>query len=165
MKKILALISYLLLSSATFMQAGASLFAIVVNVSTLIEAPPESLKMVQGKYAFNPDVFWNNFPNVVTILFVLALILNWKNSLRKWILIGFGIFILSALVAILWLGPVQEEFLSTPFSNSIDPDLMKLGLKWRNISLLFFISTLFSGFAYIYGLTLQNLNLTRRPTQ
>ena len=34
------------------MQLGASLFAITVTVSTLVESPPESLAMTQGDFPY-----------------------------------------------------------------------------------------------------------------
>jgi hypothetical protein len=150
--------SYLLLIGFSFIQAGANLFATTVNVSTLVEAPPASLSMVQGEYVFDPSVFWDNFPNYMLFLVVLTLILNWKTNLRKWIIGGSIIWLISALVAIVFLEPVQTEFLSSEYSNIIDPELKKLGLKWFNISLLFFGISILSGLVFIIGFVRNNMN-------
>ena len=152
MKNKIALFGYLALVGYAFMQAGASLFAITVNVSTLIQEPPASLHMVQGEYRFNPDIFWGNFPNIGMLLFVVALILNWKTHLRKWVLLGFGLGILAALSAIFLMGPVQSAFLNAPFSETLIPELKVQGNLWYNYSLLFFILSLLSGFVYVFGL-------------
>lgn len=148
----LRLISYLLVLAYSFMQAGASLFAIMVNVSTLIKEPPASLYMVQGQYGFNPDIFWDNFPNMGMVLFIIALIINWKSPLRKWILIGFSVGLFAALSAIFLLEPIQSEFLNAPYSETISPDLKLQGNLWFNYSLLFFMLSFMSGVVYAFGL-------------
>ncbi|QCK15733.1 hypothetical protein [Mangrovivirga cuniculi] len=146
-------IIFLLLIALTFMQAGASLFAITVNISSLIEAPPASLTNAQGPYAFNPDIFWEKFPPLVFLTLLLALILNWKTYLRKWIISGGVIWVLSGFVAIVLLGPVQTEFLSTDYSDTVNPNLRKLGELWRNYSLLFMALSALSGIVYLLGIS------------
>jgi Na+/proline symporter len=126
-KNILAQLSYLLLIAVTFIQVGASLFAIVVNVSTLVSAPPASLAMVQGEYAFDPGVFWGIFPNVAFVFFVITLILNWKTDRRKWVIAGWLVGLLAGLAALFLLEPVQAEFLSAKYSESVDQDLKAVG--------------------------------------
>jgi len=138
------------------MQAGASLFAITVNISTLIESPPASLIIVQGPYAFNPDIFWEKFPPLVLLTLLLALIFNWKSSLRKWVVSGGVVWVLSGVVVFVLLSPAQAEFLSTEFSNTVDQELIKLGNKWRNYSLLFMSLSALSGFVYLTGLFANN---------
>ena len=156
------------------MQAGASLFAITVNVSSLIESPPASLITVQGDYAFNPDLFWEKFPSLVLLTLLLALVFNWKNSLRKWILGGGLVWVLSGVVVLLpsviantfafpkisfifvLLSPAQEAFLSTEFSNTVNQELMELGKTWRNYSLLFMALSAISGLIYLSGLFSNN---------
>ncbi|MBN7816969.1 hypothetical protein [Algoriphagus pacificus] len=150
MKKI-GIVTYILLIGLTFMQAGASLFAIVVNISILIESPPASLITAQGPYAFNPDIFWEKFPSLVLLTLVLTLIFNWKSSLRKWVLSGGLVWILSGVVGFVLLSPTQTEFLSTEFSNAIDLELKELGKSWRNFSLLFMVLSASSGFIYLTG--------------
>ncbi|PZX55764.1 hypothetical protein [Algoriphagus chordae] len=149
-------LTYILLIGLTFMQAGASLFAITVNVSTLIESPPASLVSAQGPYAFNPDLFWEKFPTLVLITLLLALVFNWKSSLRKWVLAGGLVWILSGLVVFILLSPAQTEFLSTEFTNTVDQELIALGKTWRNYSLLFMSLSALSGFIYLSGLFSNN---------
>ena len=149
-------VTYILLIGLTFMQAGASLFAITVNVSSLIESPPASLITVQGDYAFNPDLFWEKFPSLVLLTLLLALVFNWKNSLRKWILGGGLVWVLSGVVVFVLLSPAQEAFLSTEFSNTVNQELMELGKTWRNYSLLFMALSAISGLIYLSGLFSNN---------
>ena len=82
------------------MQLGASLFAITVAVSTLIESPPESLAMTQGDFPYDSSIFWDVYPNILGTVFLIALILNWRTRFKKWILISFGLYIAMALFAI-----------------------------------------------------------------
>ena len=156
MMKNISRVTYILLIGLTFMQAGASLFAITVNVSSLIESPPASLITVQGDYAFNPDLFWEKFPSLVLLTLLLALVFNWKNSLRKWILGGGLVWVLSGVVVFVLLSPAQEAFLSTEFSNTVNQELMELGKTWRNYSLLFMALSAISGLIYLSGLFSNN---------
>ena len=142
------------------MQAGASLFAIVVNISALIEAPPASLITAQGPHAFNPDLFWERFPAYVSLAIVLAAILHWKSPLRKWILGGAAIWVLSGVVVFLVLSPLQEEFLAAEHADTVDKGLKELGVSWRNSSLLFMLLSALSGMTYLAGLLIQ---YDRRP--
>ena len=147
----LAQLTLSLLIAATFMQAGASLFAIVVSVSTLVAAPPESLTIVQGAYGFNPDVFWNTFPNVHLAFVLLALIFCWKTHYRKWVFAGWAVGIMAGVVAIFLLSPVQSEFLTAQYSNSFDPALKEKGDLWLTYSVLFMSLSSLSGLVYILG--------------
>ncbi len=142
-------LSFMALIGVTFMQAGASLFAIVVNISSLIESPPASLVTAQGKYAFNPDLFWEKFPSLVLFTLLLATILNWKNHRRKYIISGGLLWLLSGVVVFTLLSPAQSEFLSLEYTDTVDSSLIGLGQKWRNFSTLFMSLSTLSGFVYL----------------
>ena len=157
-------ILYGLLTGLTFMQSGASLFAISVNISSLIQSPPASLVLAKGPYAFNPDIFWEKFPPLVLLILFLCLIFNWKTSLRKWILAGGTLWILSGVVVFLLLSPVQTEFLSVEYSEALDENLIELGKKWRNHSILFMGLSALSGFVYIFGLSNTRIKEKRATT-
>ena len=150
--KIIGKVSLVVLIGLTFMQAGASLFAITVNISSLIDSPPASLITAQGPYSFNPDLFWEKFPTLVLVALLLALITNWKSSLRKWILGGGLVWVLSGVVVFVLLSPVQEEFLSAEFSNTVNEELIELGKTWKNYSLIFMALSAISGFIYLLGI-------------
>ena len=145
-------VTYILLIGLTFMQAGASLFAITVNISTLIDSPPASLVTAQGPYAFNPDLFWGKFPSFVLLALLLAFVFNWKSSLRKWIIGGGLVWVLSGVVVFVLLSPAQTEFLSAEFSDTVDKELIELGKTWRSYSLLFMALSAMSGFIYLTGI-------------
>ena len=106
-------ILFLGLMGMLFMQLGASLFAITMVVSTLTEAPPESLAMLQGDYPYNGSAFWGVWPNIVGGFFLVTLIVNWKNSFKKWILGSLLFYIISAVFAIFVFEPAQADFLSS----------------------------------------------------
>ena len=159
----LSLYAYLVYIAFVFIQVGASLFATTVNVATLIKEPPKSLFILQGEYTFNPDVFWNTFPTISLVVFVITLIICWKTPLGKWLLIGWLVGIAAAVVAIFLLGPVQSEFLTTPYTDTFDPNLQKLGSIWFNYSVLFMCISALSGLIMIYGITL-NFNLNTKAS-
>jgi len=147
-----ALFTYLLLMANYFIQGGASLFATTVSVSTLVQAPPRSLTMVQGEFPFNPEIFWNVFPNIGFVLFVIALIANWRTPYRRWVVSGWLVSLVAAVVAIFFLVPVQEEFLSAAYADTVDPELMELGHQWFTYSVSFLSISMLAGLVLIIGL-------------
>lgn len=62
------------------MQIGAQLFALSVVASTVSAAPPRSFAMLQGEYGYNSSAFWNTFPTITSVLFVIALVANSHNQ-------------------------------------------------------------------------------------
>ena len=161
-----AILIYLILIALTFMQAGASLFAITVNISSLISEPPASLITAQGPYAFNPDIFWEKYPPLVFITIILSIVLNWKTYLKKWIVLGGLTWILSGVVAIVLLEPAQTEFLTAEFTDTISPELKDVGLLWRNYSLLFMSLSALAGCIYLFGLIgLMDTNILKRKKE
>ncbi len=105
-------LSLFLALSFSFMQAGAQLFAITVIVTSLTSNPPDSLSMLEGEYGYDSSPFWETFPNITTLFLIIALIVNWKTSNRKYLLVGFGLFITGALYSIFILGPASESHAS-----------------------------------------------------
>lgn len=105
-------LSLLMALSFSFMQAGAQLFAITVIVTSLTSNQPDSLSMLEGEYGYDSSPFWETFPNITTLFLIVALIANWKTSNRKYLLVGFGLFITGALYSIVILGPASESHAS-----------------------------------------------------
>ena len=69
-------------------QVGAQLFALSVVASTVSEAPPRSFAMLQGEYGYNSSAFWDTVPMITFVLFIIALVTNWKNQRRKQLIIN-----------------------------------------------------------------------------
>lgn len=94
--------------SSLLIQAGAQLFAVSVIVNTLSSNPPDSLAILNGDYAYDSSNFWDIMPSITSILLLLAIIFNWKNHKRKYLLASILIFVVGALYSILILAPAAE---------------------------------------------------------
>jgi hypothetical protein len=76
-------VSLAALVASCFIQIGAQLFALVVIVGTVAEAPPRSFAMFGGEYGYDSSGFWNTVPMITSVLFLVALIANWKTRRRR----------------------------------------------------------------------------------
>ena len=88
-----------------FIQVGAQLFALSVVASTIAEAPPRSFAILEGPYRYDSSAFWSTVPPITLLLFIVALIANWKTSRRMLLLASFGLFLVGGLLAGLVLEP------------------------------------------------------------
>ena len=101
-------------------QVGAQLFAVVVMVGTLTQAPPRSLAMLGGEYGYDSSAFWNVVPMVTFVLLLAALATNWKTTRRR-LLIGAVVgFVVAGVFAGVVMGPVQAEVLSVGNSDTVE---------------------------------------------
>src|SRR5687768_5775781 len=78
-------------------QAGAQLFAVVVVVATVAEAPPRSLAMLAGEYGYDSAPFWDVVPMVTSVLLLVALATNWKTPRRRLLLGAVVAFVVAGL--------------------------------------------------------------------
>lgn len=124
-----------------FIQLGAQLFALLVIVRTLIKAPPESLAMLQGPYGYNSSIYWDVFPNITFILFVIATISNWKNGHRNWILSAFAVYFVAGLCAIFVVGSLFTQLTN----GELQEGILELANKWYGFDWLVWLLTLASG--------------------
>jgi hypothetical protein len=112
------------------MQIGAQLYALSVVASTVSAAPPRSFAMLQGEYGYNSSAFWNTLPTITFVLFVIALVANWKTPRRKPLLLALTLFVIGGLVAGLYLEPVFDEMKVIGFRDEVDPVLQRRAARW-----------------------------------
>ena len=118
------------LVACCLMQIGAQLYALSVVASTVSAAPPRSFAMLQGEYGYNSSAFWNTVPTITSVLFVIALVANWKTPRRKLLLLALTLFVIGGLVAGLYLEPVFDEMKAIGFRDEVDPVLQSRAAKW-----------------------------------
>ncbi|MCH2214906.1 MAG: hypothetical protein MK086_07015 [Flavobacteriales bacterium] len=136
--------TYLILLLIKIIGNGASLFAYVVIVSTLAASPPESFSMVGGEYGYDSSIWWDVFPNVSLVIFLIALITNWKTDRRKWLLISFAIGLLSAIYAIFLLEPIQASVKANALAETVPSDISEQAQTWLQVDLGFQLLSLLS---------------------
>lgn len=118
------------LVACCLMQVGAQLYALSVVASTVSAAPPRSFAILQGEYRYDSSAFWSTMPTITSVLFVIALIANWKTSRRNLLLLALTLFVIGGLVAGLYLEPVFDEMKAIGFKDEIDPVLQSRAATW-----------------------------------
>ena len=138
---------------AHFVLIGADIFGQVVISPVVLSAPPESLVIFQGEYAYDSTVFWQPANMIALALLIVALIANW-NTPRRALLVAW--FVGSVTITVASLGVIFPEYgaiVSTPFDTVIDPALVERGADWRLISFFRMIAFLGIGMLPLYALT------------
>lgn len=113
------------------LQAGAQLFAIAVIVGTVTTAPPRSLAMYAGEYAYNSGPFWEVMPTVTFGLLLIALAGNWRTRRRRLLLIAVSLFIAAGLFTVFVMGPVQQAVVAVGYSDTVDEALRAQAARWH----------------------------------
>ena len=113
-----------------FMQIGAQLFALSVVASTVAEAPPRSFAILEGEYGYDSAPFWGTVPPITGLLFIVALIANWKTS-RRWLLLAsFALFVIGGLLAGMLVEPEFAAMTAGGYSDTVDPALQSRAATW-----------------------------------
>ena len=123
-------VTMMALVAACLVQVGAQLFALSVVASTVSAAPPRSLAILEGAYRYDSSGFWNTVPPITAVLFVTALIANWKTSRRTLLLLAFALFVIGGLMAGLYLEPTFDEIKKIGFRDEVDPVLQARAARW-----------------------------------
>jgi hypothetical protein len=101
--------------------------------------------MLQGEYGYNSSGFWNTVPMITFVLFIIALVANWKNQRRKFILFALTLFIIGGLVAGFFLEPVFADMIKRGYSDHVDPILQTQAKRWYFFDWMVWVLGLFAG--------------------
>jgi hypothetical protein len=123
-------VTLMALVAACLVQVGAQLFALSVVASTVSAAPPRSFAILQGEYRYDSSGFWSTVPPITAVLFVTALIANWKSSRRNLLLLALTLFVIGGVMAGLYLEPTFDEIKKIGFRDEIDPVLQARAATW-----------------------------------
>jgi hypothetical protein len=113
---------------------GGAVYEHIAVVPRWSAAPPASLVMFQGPYGLNPAPFWQIIHPITLILFIAALVSNWKTNRRKLILIVFGGYFLVLVITAIYFVPELMSITGTAFTETIDSDLTKRAGQWEMFS-------------------------------
>src|SRR6187200_2005631 len=145
-------ITLIALVASCLVQVGAQLFALCVVASTVSAAPPRSFAMLQGEYGYNSTAFWNTVPMITFVFFIIALVTNWKNQRRKFILFALTLFIIGGLVAGFFLEPVFADMIKRGYSDHVDPILQTQAKRWYFFDWMVWVLGLFAGLTLLVAL-------------
>ena len=123
-------ITMMALVACWFIQIGGQVFALVAVDSALVAAPPRSFAMLQGEYRYDSSAFWSTVPPLTSVLLIIALVANWKTGRRKLLLLALTLFMVIALMSMLYLEPVFDEIKAIGFSDEVDPALQSRAANW-----------------------------------
>ena len=139
------------LVASTFIQIGAQLFALTVVASTVSAAPPRSFAILEGEYRYDSSVFWNTVPLITSVLFVIALIVNWKTARRNLLIFAWSLFLIGGFAAGLYLEPMFEEMKVIGFKDEVDPVLQSRAATWHALDWAVWGTGALSGVALLFA--------------
>ena len=151
-------IAMMALVASALIQNGAQLFALSIIARTVSKAPPRSFAILSGEYAYDSRIFWETVPPITLLIFVTALIANWKTARRKFLLVALGLFIAGGLFAGLYLEPMFDAMISQGYADHVDPVMQREAANWYMIDWAVWAT----GFAACLALLLALAHPTRR---
>ena len=113
-----------------FIQIGAQVFAVSTIARVVQSAPPRSFAILEGAYRYDSSTFWRTIPPITAVLFLVALVANWKTDRRRLLLTAFTLFLIGCAVAGVYLEPMFEEIKSIGYRDVVDPELQARAATW-----------------------------------
>ena len=115
---------------------GAAIYEHIALWPAAFSEPPKSLSVFQGPYRLNAGAFWQGVHPVTLLLFVITLILNWRASRRKNVVIALVGYVLILIATFIYFVPELLELTGMPYSDTVDPSLQDRGSVWITLSLV-----------------------------
>ena len=126
-------IAMMALVAIALIQNGAQLFALSIIARTVSKAPPRSFAILSGEYAYDSRIFWETVPPITLLLFLIALVANWRTARRKFLLAALGLFIAGGIFAGVYLEPKFDAMISVGYADHVDPVLQREAANWYMI--------------------------------
>ena len=152
------------LIASWFIQIGGQVFALIAVDSALVAAPPRSFAKLQGEYRYDSSAFWNTVPPLTTVLLIIALITNWKTGRRKLLLLALTLFMVIALVSMLYLEPTFDDIKAIGYRDEVDPALQRRAATWHTTEWAVWGLTLVGGLTLLLAL-LRPITSADEPSQ
>lgn len=149
---------YILLCLSFSLICGAAVYEHVVIWPKAFAAIPASLAAFQGEYAMNNGLFWQMIHPITLVLFIIAMVTNWKTDRKKNVLYSFIVYAIILATTFAWFVPELLDLVHTPYSNTTDESLTSRGSRWETLSIIRGI-VLFATAIFLYmGLTKPGVN-------
>lgn len=135
---------------------GAAVYEHLAVVPKWTAAPPHSLSMFQGQYGLYAQAFWIPVHPVTLALFVMTLITSWKSGRRFNVLVAFAGYFAVLAVTFAFFVPELIAITSTPFSETVSPELTQRAQLWEKLSLVRLAVLILLSLTLFLGLTKGN---------
>ena len=147
-------LSLIAVVASCLIQVGAQLFAVVVVVATVTEAPPRSLAILSGKYGYDSGPFWDVMPMVTGVLLLVALATNWTTPRRSLLLGAAVAFIVAGLFVAFVMAPVQSDVVSAGYSDTVNEGLRARAAWWYTLDWISWTLALLVGLLLLIALAI-----------
>lgn len=145
-------ITLIALIVSCFIQIGAQLFAVSVIARVVQSAPPRSFAILEGPYRYDSSAFWEIVPPITTVLFLVALIANWKTDRRKLLLGAVVLFLIAGVIAGVFVEPMFATMIAVGYRDVVDPDLQARAATWYALDCGVWVLGLAAGMALLCAL-------------
>ena len=145
-------ITLIALIVSCFVQIGAQLFAISIIARVVQSAPPRSFAILEGSYRYDSSAFWQTVPPITAVLFLVALISNWKTDRRRLLIGAFSLFIIGGVVAGVYLEPMFARIIAVGYRDVVDPDLQARAATWYAMDCGVWVLGLAAGITLLWAL-------------
>jgi hypothetical protein len=116
-------------------------------------AVPASLTMYQGEYAIEAARFWMPIHPITLLLFIVALVSNWRTPRRRFILVPLLAYVAILVTTFLWFVPELMAITQSAFSTAIDAELTQRAGNWERLSLIRLAFLLLMAVILLFGLS------------
>ena len=138
---------------------GGIVYSHLVFFPAYLPNLPESTSLIKGPYALVDERFWMLIHPLLIVTMVLALILNWKTSERKKLMLSaLGIYLIVLVVTFIYFVPELLAFAKSAESDIEKREWVRRGTRWEQLSWIRGVF-MFGGFVLLQiALTKNNLS-------
>ena len=115
---------------------GADLYGQIVVAWSVLEAPPRSFSMLKGEYTLDSKTFWQVVTTIPLVLFVGAVVANWKTHRRFLLLTAFVAFFVINALSFPFVFGEYLDITSAEYRDVVDTELLSRGIAWKRLALL-----------------------------
>ena len=132
---------------------GAGIYETITLWPMVYSAPPKSLAIFQGEYAYQSTNFWINIHPVTLLFFIATIIFHWKTDRKKFLLIPLVIYVAILATTFAYFVPELIDITGATYSDTVDPDLVQRGRTWNIANIIRAFILVGTGMYLLFGLT------------
>lgn len=132
---------------------GGAVYEHLNVVPTWAAAPPTSLSMFQGEYGLKPELFWMIIHPVNLLLFIVTLVMHWRSTRRKNLLIVLSAYVAILIITSIYFVPELISIITTAYSPTPDAELTRRAKLWEILSIIRLVVLVVLSIILFLGLT------------